>query len=413
MNTTRWLSVLVAGLLVTVAGVQAQTIAPPLTPPPTTVVTNPPAETLAPPRFRTFSILAVTPDQQGIANQLDAQAQRPGTDLAMVMDELSRIPVGQVPAALDQLSPTGYDADTTAALAAGGRHVGLVAGFLDETATAGAQDGTPWTPWVLGLSGTDDGRDGSSSRTVGSAGGMDYRFGRNIRFGFAFGVEHTDVTHLDSATRGQLDTLNYSAYAVWRPAFGYIEMIVNRSEQSFDDLRQISFGELSRMAISHHDGHGNSAYVGTGYDVTLAGLRLRPTAAMEYGRFSQQRFTEDGAGSLNLAVDDSTVGSIQSRVGIRLDYETRLLGITVTPRANLGWGHQFSTDPRELQARFAQLGGEAFTVHGVESPADGFETSAGVATTFFGVSAFMDYAVVFTGGEVLNHTIKAGVWSRF
>ncbi|MCX7010141.1 MAG: autotransporter outer membrane beta-barrel domain-containing protein [Kiritimatiellaeota bacterium] len=411
MKTTRGIAGLAGCWLVGAISVQAGSIGvagPSPTAPP---VTNAPAADPAPPRFRTFGNFATNPDQQGIAGQLDARAKQAGTDLASVMDVMTRIPASQVPAALDQLSPATYDADTTAALAAGSRHLQMVAGFLDETATGG-QDGGPWTPWVAGISGTDEGRGDSSSRTLGSAGGMDYHFGRNIRFGFAFGAEHTDVTHLDSATRGQIDSLNYSAYAVWKPAFGYLEVIVNRTEQNFDDLRQISFGELNRLAGSQHDGHGNSAYVGTGYDVTMAGLRLRPTAAMEYGRFTQKGFTEDGAGSLNLAVDENTADALQSHVGVRMDYETHLLGMTITPRATVAWGHQFSTDPRELQARF-QSGGDAFTVHGVDGAANGLETSGGVAANIFGVAVFMDYGVSFAGGEGMVHTVKAGVWSRF
>ena len=392
---------------------RGQSIRPP--PPPTVIEApiKPPSPRQSPPRFRILQDFASNPDQQGIAGQLDAMGREPNADLLGVLDELTRIPPDQVGPALDQISPASYDADTDAALSAGHRHIEMVSGFLEDSAASSGENDSRWSPWVGGIKGTDEGRNNSSARTLGSAGGMDYRFGKNIRFGFQFGYSHSDVTYSDSSSKGKIDLVNYGSYALWAPSHGYIEAIVNMTDQSFDDQRQISFGEVNRLALAKYDGRGRSAYLGTGYDFTLAGCRLRPTAAMEYGRFQRDGFTEDGAGSLNLAVDGSTEDSVQSHVGVRMDYELKFLLVTVTPRATVSWGHQFETAPRELEARFEQSGTEPFTVHGEAGNADGLETSAGLAAKIFGVSAFMDYGVTFAGGAEAARTLKAGLWTMF
>ncbi len=363
-----------------------------------------------PPRFRTFADFAA-PDQLGLALQLDAMGKSPGTDLAGVLDMLSRLPADQVGPALGQLSPAGYDAATAAAVDAAHRHLGLVAGYIENSV---AEDVGPWSLWAVGINGSADGPQAdSTSRTAGGAGGGDYHFGRNIRFGFAFGYTHSTITQPGNASHGQMDAVNYGSYLTWKFAQGYVEAIFSMVEESFTDQREINLGQLDRMATSQHDGRGGSGYLGTGYDLTLAGLRLRPNAALEYGRFHQQAFTETGAGSLNLAIDDQTDDSLQSHVGLRADYDLPLPGIKLTPRATVAWGHQFNTDPRTLQARFAQGGTDTFTVHGSPGTADGLETSAGFSAACFGVNLYADYALTFAGSSGMAHSLQAGLWTKF
>jgi outer membrane autotransporter protein len=400
----------------------AQAGAPRDTPPPpdvpiitvtTTTVTAPaPAPTPPPPpRFRTFAEFATTPAQLGIAQQLDAMGKKPGTDLAGILDTLSHLPAGQVGPALTQLSPAGYDADTAAAMAAAHRHLGLISSFIEDSI---ADDVGPWSLWAAGLNGTDDGPQAdSSARTSGGAGGADYHFGRNIRFGFAFGYSRTDIIQPGTGSRSQMDAANYGSYLTWKFAQGYVEAIFSMVEESFTDQREINFGQLDRFAASQHDGRGGSGYLGTGYDLNLAGIRLRPNAALEYGRFHQQAFTEAGAGSLNLALDDQTDDSLQSHVGLRADYDLKLPAVTVTPRATVAWGHQFDTDPRNLQASFAQGGSAPFTVQGESSSADGLETSAGFSAALFGVHLYADYALTFAGSSGMAHSLQAGLWTKF
>lgn len=380
-------------------------IAPTSTP---TVVTTPAPE---PPRFRIFSSFANTPDQQGIASQLDSMSRHPGSDLAGVLDILSRLPSDQVGAALNQLLPKSHDADTSAAIDAARRQIALVASFLEDSLT---DDAGPWSVWTAGIHGSADGRQGdSSSHTAGGAGGADYRFGRNIRFGFAFGYTRTDVTQPGSASRGRVNAFNYGSYATWRFAQGYVEAIFNMAEDSYEDQRQILIGQLERFANSRHDGRSGSGYLGAGYDLTIAGLRLRPTAAFEYGRFHQQSFTEDGAGSLNMIIDDRTDDALQSRLGVRTDYEFNVVAVTVTPRASVNWGHQFNTDPRALQASFAQGGTTPFILHGPPGTADGLETSAGFSAKFLGVNLFADYLLTITGSSGMGHSFQVGLWTKF
>ena len=389
----------------------APAVTPPATVTTTTATAPVPAPKPPPPRFRTFTDYATTPNQIAIASQLDAMSKRPSSDLAGVLDILSRIPANQVGPALNQLSPAGYDADTAAAAAASHAQIGMIADFIEDSI---ADDVGPWSLWTAGINGSADGPQAdSSSRTAGGAGGADYHIGRNIRFGFAFGYTHTDITQPGSASRGQMDAANYGSYATWKFAQGYVEAIFNMAEQSFSDQRAINFGQLDRFAASQHDGRGGSGYLGTGYDFKFASLRLRPNAAMEYGRFHQQAFTESGAGSLDLALDDHTDTSLQSRVGLRADYDFTLVAVKVTPRATVAWGHQFNTDPRTLQAGFAQGGTAPFSVQGPPGTADGASTSAGFSAAFLGVNLFADYTLTFAGSSGMGHGLQGGLWTKF
>ena len=378
---------------------------------PVVMVAVPAPQPPPPPRFRTFTDYATTPGQQAVAGRLDTLAKNPGADLAGVLDILSHLPATQVGAALEQLSPTFYAADSAAAASAAQRHVGLVASYLDD----GVPDETkPFSLWTAGLNGSGDGPQAqSSTRTAGGAGGGDYRLGRNLRFGFAFGYTHSDTTQPGSGSRSQMDAFNYGSYATWKFAHGYIEAIFNLAEESYSDQREIAFGSLERLALSQHDGRGGSGYLGGGYDLTLAGIRLRPNAALEYGRFHQAAFTESGAGSLNMVLDDRTDTSLQSRIGLRADYAIKLPFVQLTPRATATWGHDFNTDPSTLQANFAQGGTAPFTLQGPPGTADGLETSAGFSAAFFGVNLFADYVLTFAGSSGLGHSMQAGLWTRF
>jgi outer membrane autotransporter protein len=77
--------------------------------------------------------------------------------------------------------------------------------------------------------------------------------------------------------------------------------------------------------------------------ISLGKVKLTPFVGLEYQRFDRGKFTEQGAGSINLAVQSKTFDDLRARIGFSLD-------MALGKAANLDWSLDSSvlTSPRLL-----------------------------------------------------------------
>ncbi len=137
-------------------------------------------------------------------------------------------------------------------------------------------------------------------------------------------------------------------------------------------------------------------------------LSAEPFANLGYQRYHRDNYREQG-GDAALAVDADTQDNVSSTFGVRLAHLGQLdNGMSLTPRATLGWRHTYgSIDTRTRQAFIA--GGDAFSVEGSAIDRDSLLVEAGLD---LGLSARQSVGIGYSGelgSNSRNHAV-VGQW---
>lgn len=360
-----------------------------------------------------FAATGLTGNQRAVGRYLDAITPAPGTDLTAVFFALSSLGDAAVPDALDQLHPEVYDAytstsfastrrltlaaeDRIAELAKAARRPGKSAAESRVAQLAAAVPGSVATEearaaisqrggWVTasgsGISQDEtDGHVGYDSRAFDLIAGIDGRILDRIVAGVAFDLSDAQI---DWSNRGGDGDASGVAGALY---LGYLgdrlhgEALAGYGHDWYDTERDITFGGIDRKARSDGEADRLFAAIGGGYTVfQQGGWTAEATAEFSYIHLAANAFEEEGAGSLNLEVDDRSEDSARLLLGGTVGHDLALTSHwTLSPHLTLGWAHEFIDGNRELVSGFSGLG-TTFTVEGAEVPRNSLLVGTGVA----------------------------------
>ena len=118
-------------------------------------------------------------------------------------------------------------------------------------------------------------------------------------------------------------------------------------------------GRYSTFDISRSDNTGSTngidltGYGSTGYDFVKGNWKFGPWVSLQYDHLTIDGYRESGPSPLSYSSRD--VDSLISRVGGRIEYNWRLGPITVQPRLELAWGHQWLGNNLSLQANWVDV----------------------------------------------------------
>ncbi|QLQ24204.1 MAG: autotransporter domain-containing protein [Dechloromonas sp.] len=173
--------------------------------------------------------------------------------------------------------------------------------------------------WVRGSVDGSDGLSGYDYRMAGLLLGADAAVSSNVAVGVAagFGKPRLDNYDLASAT---IDGNSYflSAYGTVTSNQWEFAGLLGYTFGNYDSQRYINFGSINRQAKGDFDGQGMIASLKAAYFQQFGGFEVIPEIGLTYSKIWQDGFTESGAGSLNLKVDDADAHSLVTSVGVRL-----------------------------------------------------------------------------------------------
>jgi len=128
-----------------------------------------------------------------------------------------------------------------------------------------------------------------------------------------------------------------------------------------------------------------------------------------YTHLDVQGFTETGAGSLDLQVNNNHADSLRQYLGGHLYYAWRVSPqVTITPEADLAWQHEYLDGGRQIDASFQGGAGPGFALHTQRGGADSAFGGTGVTVSYKNVSAYFFYNPEFGSGNLISHTISGG-----
>lgn len=186
---------------------------------------------------------------------------------------------------------------------------------------------------------SDSDRTGFTQNTAMVVAGIETVRQENWNFGAAAGYLTSDLDWAASAPgQGKLQSGYLGGYGTYRADALMATGQVFLGYSSIDTQRNITIPdaglwrgysfEVNRTA----DGSSDALASGARFDVarafsidniaraiSLQKVKLTPFVGIEYQRFDRDKFTEQGAGSINLAVQSKTLDDLRARVGVSLE----------------------------------------------------------------------------------------------
>ncbi len=265
--------------------------------------------------------------------------------------------------------------------------------------------------WLQGIGnyGKLDGEHGSAGleqRTKGSVLGVDWALSPAWRMGLLGGYSRTDLD--TSGVDGKVDSWHVGAYAQRQDGPLALRLGAAYSSHDGESKRRVDFDGFSDRPKGDYDADSQQAFAELGYAMGSGRLNVEPFANLGYQRYHRDSYTEKG-GAAALSVDSQNQDNLSSTFGVRLAQLSQLEnGISLTPRASLGWRHTYGDVDSETRQAFV-LGGTAFSVEGSALDRDSLMVEAGLDV---GLSARHTLSVGYNGelgSNSRNHAL-IGQW---
>lgn len=209
----------------------------------------------------------------------------------------------------------------------------------------------------------------------GPTAGADWRLRDDVLVGGSLGYTRGSLETASGNGRGTANLYHAALYTAYlAPRF----LVGGAFRYAYADLetqRRIAFEGLDRTATGTPDGHDLSAFLEAAATQRLPwwDLDLEPVVSVSYARSSQDAFTETGAGSLDLEIDEQIVESLQSQLAVRVSGRSYYSnGFQTRTALRLGWYHEYSDTQRSVRANLTgAVSGGNFSVRGADTGRDG------------------------------------------
>ena len=375
-----------------------------------------------------YTLVAATANQRSVAGALDAYIPATGGDRQTVSIALDRLDAEQYPAALDQIAPTFHESlaeiaieQTFAMMQMLNQRMGSArlgtrsfeASGMESQPLAYDKGGQRTADpkdlknavvqevdprWSLWTQGSGMFAKVTSANQVPSHGydggavllGADYTFGdTRLRPGKSalttgvFGGYQGYYARYDGGGRTTANSAVFGAYASLTKGGFYVDSVVSGGYGNFKVLRPIDFSTIDRAARSSQDSGQFSASVNLGHDWQAGNFTFGPIAGAQYTYVGIAPFTERGADSLNLRLDQQDANSLRSTLGGRLAYTWKVSDkVAIIPEGRMFWVHEFLNDARSIDAALDSGAGPTFGYMTSDPTRDSVFCGAGVTAQF-------------------------------
>jgi outer membrane autotransporter protein len=241
--------------------------------------------------------------------------------------------------------------------------------------------------------------------------GFDVELGRRGMAGATLGYSYADLELSDVDGEGTDSAYLGALYGAYTAARFQLWGMSHFAHHELESERMIEFQSISRLAEGDLDGDDYGVALGGSARLArLGAFAIEPVATLAWGRYERGSFGESGAGAISLEIDDETVDSLQSALGLRA--HTRLAVSETSwfsPELFANWLHEFGDTEREFRARFSGAPVDApFQIIGAELDRDsllgGFRL---ISASSQGASAELSYTALWNQQQ-LEHALSLG-----
>jgi len=171
--------------------------------------------------------------------------------------------------------------------------------------------------------------------------GRTWKRGSAASFGLHAGYVDGTTKQRFSNNRVGTDTYRVGGHASWNKGSGYVDGVMDYCWSRNNSSRTIGFTGINRTTSAQFDGDELSAYVEGGYVLPFRSAFVQPQLGLLYRHFTQDGYTENGAGALDLTVARTTLDSYQTSLGMRLFKRCKRRDKSLlVPDLVLRWAHE-------------------------------------------------------------------------
>jgi autotransporter-associated beta strand protein/T5SS/PEP-CTERM-associated repeat protein len=393
--------------------------------------------------------LALNQNQRNVAAALDTFIAATSGDQQTVSIALDSLTTGEYPSAFNQIMPGFYESLASVSIeqafnqtqmlnqrigsvrlgASGFQAMGGITQPLlydkDGKSAAAAKDASPivesamatnWNTWALGngqFSRTTNlsNLQNSSTEAGGFLVGADYRWSENFASGLYGGYEYTYSKYgSDSNMRG--NGVNFGGYASYATEEGYYaDAVIGGGYTGYQTRRSIKFSTIDRTAKADPNSTHFSAALNLGKDFEVGKFTLGPIVGAQYTYAGIGSFTETGADSLDLSLDQQNANSLRSTLGGRIAYTWNLnKNITLIPEVRMFWQHEFLNNARNINASLDGGNGAAFDFKTTDPYRNSVFAGTGVTAQFGkNLSGSVFYNVNFGSQTYQSNMVSVGL----
>ena len=281
----------------------------------------------------------------------------PGSDVATVTNALLALSFDGIQSAFNQMSPALFSGPTEVQL--------LDAILIRSTYTKHMQKfcfnkdqhcEQPISLWIDGIAQWQhQGKQfGYKDTTLGATIGVDYSI-RNLVLGLAFSATYDQFHWKHFAGKAKINSYYGGLYGRWNCDEFYLNAAFLGAFNKYKTTRQLNFGTINRCAYSHHKGNDWLIHLGLEYQVCPYHVQWTPYINLDYVIQHEHRYTEAGAGSLDLHVNPKKAMLFQGEVGVLFSTDYHACNGVFTSTLALGYINQTPCSSKNYRCQLCRL----------------------------------------------------------
>ncbi len=251
--------------------------------------------------------------------------------------------------------------------------------------------------------------------------GVDYRFSDKLIAGVAAGYSDEDADFNSDAGHLDTESVNVTLYGSFMPVknfyadgylgYGSLDYV---SERNFSISSAVLIPPQRESTRATFDGDQYLAGFNAGYDWHYGPFAMGPQIKLDYSQTEIESYSEKGS-LLGLRVDDQTIRSLESKVGVQTSYAQRIpWGGVLVPQARAYWVHQYKDESRDIPSSLGGAPSNTITT-GSENPDRNYLVwGAGLSAVMpHGILLFADFEQTFSHEFLHIWTATAGFRMQF
>ncbi|MDE1147322.1 MAG: autotransporter domain-containing protein [Azospirillaceae bacterium] len=237
--------------------------------------------------------------------------------------------------------------------------------------------------------------------------GIDYKVSDVVTTGLALGFGDNRLNFDGGFGKDELHAYNLMAYATATLGSWYADGTLSYGYDEFTKMQRQTGFAPQPWGNAAPSGNTYAASLSGGYNISLGGATLGPTAGLRYQRGSIHEYTESDAGALALTVPDFDAESFRAQVGGQLSAPFTLGDVVVAPQLTAGIQHEFLNSGRIFQATLP--GGQVAETNAGAGKRTSYVGGGGIAIQGGGIAATVSYQGTFAGNDRTDHAVMGHI----
>ncbi|CAA7620633.1 autotransporter domain-containing protein [Magnetospirillum sp. SS-4] len=232
--------------------------------------------------------------------------------------------------------------------------------------------------------GQRQGVDGYDGTTIGLAGGVEAGVARNVTVGASFAYASTDLSDKGNRSGNSTDIDSYvgSLYGTYQGSPWFVDVSASYGRHNNHTTRVVSIGAVNERPTADYWSTQYSAKVVAGYPINVKGAVVTPSLGVIGTILSTEAYSESGAASTALNVDEQSYYQYGSVLGLKVAHDFTDGRSKYTPELRASWTHDFRASTMNSNSSFSADNSVRFGTTGLEPDRNAYQVGGGLSYVY-------------------------------